>query len=66
VAKKNTKKTKSKTVARRQYTKEDLKLLRAHSKSKTPVERIARLMKRSGATLRQKARALGLPLGHRR
>ena len=66
MAKKNTKKTKSKTVARRQYTKEDLKLLRAHSKSKTPVERIARLMKRSGATLRQKARALGLPLGHRR
>jgi hypothetical protein len=66
VAKKNTKKTKKKSIARREYTKEDLKLLKAHSKSKTPVERIARLMKRSGATLRQKARALGLPLGHRR
>ena len=59
------KKTK-KTVARREYSKEDLKLLKTHSKSKTPVERIAKLMKRSGATLRAKARAMGLPLGHRR
>ena len=66
VAKKTKQKSKKKTVARRLYTKEDLKLLKAHSKSRTPVERIAKLMKRSGATLRQKARAIGLPLGHRR
>ena len=67
VAKKAKKKAKAKkTAARRGYTKDDLKLLKTHSKSKTPVERIAKLMKRSGATLRQKARAMGLPLGHRR
>jgi hypothetical protein len=41
--------------ARREYSKADLKELRAHSKAKTPVERIAKLMKRSEATLRQKA-----------
>ena len=67
MAKKAKKKAKAKkTAARRGYTKDDLKLLKTHSKSKTPVERIAKLMKRSGATLRQKARAMGLPLGHRR
>jgi hypothetical protein len=60
------KKTKKKAVARREYTKEDLKLLKSHSKSKTPVDRIAKLMKRSGPTLRSKASAMGLPLGHRR
>ena len=59
------KKTKAKAV-RRSYTKEDLKNLRAHSKAKTPVARIAKLMKRSEATLRQKALAMGIPLGHRR
>ena len=59
------KKTK-KIVKRREYTKEDLKLLKEHSKAKTPVDRIAKLMKRSGASLRQKAGKMGLPLGHRR
>ena len=59
------KKTKVKAV-RRLYTKEDLKNLRAHSKAKTPVARIAKLMKRSEGTLRQKALAMGLSLGHRR
>jgi len=64
---KKTKKKSNKPVARREYSKEDLKLLKAHSKSKTPVDRIAKLLKRSvGATLRKKARAMGLPLGHRR
>ena len=60
------KKTKKKITIRREYTKEDLKLLKIHSKAKTPVDRIAKLMKRSGPTLRQKARAMGLPLGHQR
>jgi hypothetical protein len=59
------KKTK-KTVARRLYTKEDLKNLKMHSKAKTPVDKISKLMKRSGPTLRQKARAMGLSLGHQR
>jgi hypothetical protein len=56
----------SKTAKRRLYSNEDLKTLKAHSKAKTPVDKIAKLMKRSGPTLRQKARALGLSLGHRR
>ena len=59
------KKTK-KTTKRRLYSKEDLKTLKAHSKAKTPVDKIAKFMKRSGETLRQKARSMGLPLGHRR
>jgi hypothetical protein len=46
-----------KTVARREYSRK-LKLLKAHSKSKTPVDLTGKLMKRSGATLRQKARAM--------
>ena len=60
------KKTKKKTVARRLYSKEDLKALKEYSKAKIPVAKISKLMKRSAGTLRQKARAMGLPLGHRR
>ena len=57
------KKTKSK---RREYTKDDVKLLKAHSKARTPVSKISKLMKRSEGSLRQKARALGIGLGHQR
>lgn len=56
----------TKKTARREYTKTDVKELRAHSKAKTPVTRIARLTKRTIGSLRQKARKLGIPLGHRR
>ncbi|RXH35236.1 hypothetical protein XH84_05730 [Bradyrhizobium nanningense] len=59
------KKTKKKKV-RREYTKADIKELRAHSKAKTPVAKIAKLMKRSVGSLRQKALKLGISLGHRR
>ena len=59
------KKTK-KAVARREYTKADVKELRAHSKAKTPVVKIAKLTKRSVGSLRQKALKLGIRLGHRR
>ena len=55
-----------KTVVRREYTKADVKELRAHSKAKTPVARIAKLTKRTEGSLRQKALKLGLSLGHRR
>jgi len=61
---KKAKKTKKRTI--KFYTNEDLKTLKAHSKAKTPVDRIAKLMKRSGPSLRQKVRLLGLSLGHRR
>lgn len=55
-----------KTVLRREYTKADVKELRAHSKAKTPVARIAKLTKRTEGSLRQKALKLGIRLGHRR
>ena len=60
------KKAKKKTVVRRGYTKADVKELRAHSKAKTPVVKIAKLTKRSVGSLRQKALKLGIRLGHRR
>jgi hypothetical protein len=55
-----------KAVVRREYTKADVKELRAHSKAKTPVTKIAKLTKRSVGSLRQKALKLGIRLGHRR
>ena len=40
--------------------------LRRHSKAKTPVARISKMMKRTPGALRQQALKLGIPLGHRR
>jgi hypothetical protein len=57
---------KAKKVVRREYTKADVKELRAHSKAKTPVAKIAKQMKRTVGSLRQKAIKLDIPLGHRR
>ena len=59
-------KAKKKTTARKSYTAADLKLLRQHSKARTPVSKIAKLMKRSEGSLRQKALKLGIGLGHQR
>jgi len=59
-------KAKAKKPARKPYTASDVKLLRQHSKSRTPVSKIARLMKRSEGSLRQKALKLGIGLGHQR
>ena len=55
-----------KTVLRREYTRADVKELRAHSKAKTPVAKIAKLTKRTEGSLRQKALKLRIKLGHRR
>jgi hypothetical protein len=55
-----------KAIVRREYTKADVKELRAHSKAKTPVVKIAKLTKRSVGSLRQKALKLGIRLGHQR
>jgi hypothetical protein len=55
-----------KKVVRRPYTKADVKELRAHSKARTPVTKIARQMKRTEASLRQKAQKLNIGLGHQR
>jgi hypothetical protein len=57
---------KVKTRARREYTKTEEKELRAHSKARTPVKKIAKLTKRTEAALRAKANALGIGLGHQR
>jgi hypothetical protein len=54
-----------KRIVRREYTNADVKELRAHSKAKTPVVKIAKLTKRSVGSLRQKALKLGIRLGHR-
>jgi hypothetical protein len=43
-----------------------VKELRQHSRNKTRVKTISRALKRTPGSLRQKARALGIPLGHRR
>jgi hypothetical protein len=48
------------------WTRANVKELRAYSKAKTVVKKIAKAMKRTEGALRQKARTLGLPLGHRR
>jgi hypothetical protein len=55
-----------KKIVRREYTKADVKELRAHSKSKTPLATIMRLTKRTEGSLRQKALKLGFGLGHQR
>ena len=66
MAKKANTTAKAKKSARREYTKAEVKELRAHSKAKTPVDKIAKLSKRSVGSLRQKALTLGLGLGHQR
>jgi hypothetical protein len=48
------------------WTKAEDKELRGHSRSKTPVVKIARAMKRSVGALRQRAYTFGLRLGHQR
>ena len=65
MAKKTSKKAKKKII-RREYTKADVKELRAHSKARTPVDKIAKLTKRTVGSLRQKALKLGIGLGHQR
>jgi hypothetical protein len=55
-----------KKIVRREYSKTDVKELRAHSKSRTPVDKIAKLTKRTEGSLRQKALKLGIGLGHQR
>jgi len=55
----------TKRVIRREWTRDEVKELRRHSKGKTPVKTVSRALKRTPAALRQKAYALGISLGHR-
>jgi hypothetical protein len=57
---------KNKPLARKPWTKEDVRELRAHSKAKTPVAKVAKAMNRTEGAVRQKAMAIGIGLGHRR
>jgi hypothetical protein len=57
---------KKKTVVRKPWTKEDLRQLKANSKAKTPVVDVAKAMKRTEGAVRQKAKTIGIGLGHRR
>ena len=50
----------------RPWTKEDVRNLKAHSKARTPVEKISKEMKRTVGALRQKALILGVGLGANR
>jgi hypothetical protein len=48
------------------WTKEDFRTLKAHSKARTPVVKVSKVMKRTVGALRQKAGILGIGLGHAR
>jgi hypothetical protein len=67
MAKKAANKAAQKTARKRTrvvYTRADVRDLRSHSKARTPVKKIAKAMKRSEGSLRQKAQKLGIRLGH--
>ena len=55
-----------KRAVRRDWTRDEVKELKKHSKDKTRIKTISRALKRTPAAVRQKARALGIPVGHRR
>ena len=48
------------------WTKDDVKTLKAHSKARTPVTKVSKVMKRTVGALRRRAGILGVGLGHRR
>ncbi len=48
------------------WTKDDVRKLKAHSKSRTPVEKISKEMKRTVGALRRRAGILGIGLGAHR
>jgi hypothetical protein len=56
---------KTKRVTRRDWTRDEVKELKKHSKGKTSVKAVSRALKRTPGALRQKAYALGISLGHR-
>ena len=48
------------------WTREDVRTLKAHSKARTPVTKVSKVMKRTVGALRRRAGMLGVGLGHRR
>jgi hypothetical protein len=57
---------KKKVATRVPWTKDDVRELKAHSKARTPAVKVAKAMKRTEAAVRQKAKTIGIGLGHRR
>jgi hypothetical protein len=57
---------KKKSSVRNPWTKDDIRQLKAHSKTRTPAVEVAKAMKRTEAAVRQKAKTIGIGLGHRR
>jgi hypothetical protein len=55
----------AKRIMRREWTTRDEKALKKHSKERTPVAAISKALKRTSGALRQKARHLGISIGHR-
>ena len=58
--------SKNRTAVRSPWTKDDLRELKVHSKAKTPVAKVAKALKRTEGAVRQKAKTIGIGLGHRR
>jgi hypothetical protein len=52
-------------TVRREWTAQDERELKRHSKNRTPVPKISKALKRTVGALRQKARRLGIAIGHR-
>ena len=57
---------KAKKVVRREWTPSDVRVLKKHSKAKTPIDKISKETKRTIGALRVKASQLGIGLGHQR
>ena len=57
---------KKKTPVRSPWTKDDIRQLKAYSKAKTPAAEVAKTLKRTEAAVREKAKTIGIGLGHRR
>jgi len=55
-----------KVRTRKAWEKSDIRELKVHSRSKTPVAKIVKAMKRTDGALRQMAFKLGISLGHQR
>ena len=57
---------KRKRAVRRDWTRDEVRQLKKHSRDKTRVNAISRALRRTPGAVRQKAYALGIPVGHRR
>jgi len=57
---------KLKKVVRSEWTPSDVRVLKKHSKAKTPIDKISKETKRTVGALRVKASQLGIGLGHQR